>query len=43
VRGVLRATLRTHVVRRIPLADLRAGLGDYVCHLSEGKAVLLLR
>jgi len=36
-------TLRTNVVRRIPLADLRAGLSDYVCHLSEGKAVLLLR
>jgi NADPH:quinone reductase-like Zn-dependent oxidoreductase len=36
-------SLRTHIARRIPLADVRAGLTDYVRHLSEGKAILLLR
>jgi len=36
-------TLRTHIARRIPLADARAGLIDYIRHLSEGKAILLLR
>jgi NADPH:quinone reductase-like Zn-dependent oxidoreductase len=36
-------TLRTHIARRIPLAELREGLTDYVRHLSEGKAILLLR
>ena len=36
-------TLRTNIARRIPLSGLREGLIDYVRHLSEGKAVLLLR
>jgi NADPH:quinone reductase-like Zn-dependent oxidoreductase len=35
--------LRTHIARRIPLADVSAGLTDYVRHLTEGKAILLLR
>jgi len=29
--------------RRIPLADVSAGLTDYVRHLSQGKAILLFR
>lgn len=36
-------TLRTHIARRIPLDHVSAGLADYVRHLSEGKAILLLR
>jgi NADPH:quinone reductase-like Zn-dependent oxidoreductase len=40
---ILDGTLRTNIVRRIPLADVRAGLTDYLRHLSDGKAVLVLR
>jgi hypothetical protein len=40
---IAEGTLRTNVARRIPLSGLRDGLIDYVRHLSEGKAVLLLR
>ncbi len=35
-------TLRTKIARRIPLDDLHEGLTEYVHHLSEGKAILLL-
>jgi NADPH:quinone reductase-like Zn-dependent oxidoreductase len=43
-QALIRAgTLRTHIARRIPLADARSGLTDYVRHLSEGKAILLMR
>jgi NADPH:quinone reductase-like Zn-dependent oxidoreductase len=35
--------LRTHIARRIRLDDLQEGLTDYTRHLSEGKAILVLR
>jgi NADPH:quinone reductase-like Zn-dependent oxidoreductase len=41
--SILDGTLRTEIARRIPLSELHAGLTDYVRHLSEGKALLVLR
>ena len=42
-RMIADGTLRTEIARRIPLGELKPGLIDYLEHLSEGKAVLLLR